>query len=173
MKHRPTNTHWIEIVKKSGPVGELNPGLLDVRSRTLPLSHTGSQRSKGYPWDRCDPVWLSGKVLDRTSRGPGFNSPTGPDFFTISIQCVFVGRCFIVNLINYFTGLYHLLWSSHALFGVSHCLRLAKVKLIGHPQIFLIFFFFLATFDFHRVCGSARFEEKGAVSSLRCGPFSV
>ena len=44
-----------------------------------------------YPWDHCDPVWRSGKVLDRTSRGPkkrpGFNSPTGPDFFTISIQC--------------------------------------------------------------------------------------
>ena len=26
-KHWLTNTHWIEIVKKSGPVGELNPGL--------------------------------------------------------------------------------------------------------------------------------------------------
>ena len=25
---------------------------------------------------------------------------------------------------------------THELFGVSHCLRLAKVKLIGHPQIF-------------------------------------
>ena len=41
-----------------------------------------------YPWDCCDPVWCSGKVLDRTSRGLGFISPTGPDFFTISIQCV-------------------------------------------------------------------------------------
>ena len=77
------------------------------------------------------------KVLDRTSRGPRFNSPTGPDFFTISIQCVFVSQCFFIYLINHFTGLYHLFWSSHALFGVSHCLRLAKVKLIGHPQIFL------------------------------------
>ena len=38
---------------------------------------------------------------------------------------------------NYLTGLYHLFWSSHALFGVSHCLHLAKVKLMGHPQIFL------------------------------------
>ena len=93
--------------------------------------------SLNYPWDRCDPVWRSGKVLDRTSRGPGFNSPTGSDFFTISIQCVFVSQCLIINLINYFTGLYHLFWSSHALLGVSHCLRLAKVKLIGHPQIFL------------------------------------
>ena len=37
-------------------------------------------------------------VLDRTSRGPGFNSWTGPDFFTISIQCVFVSQCFILNL---------------------------------------------------------------------------
>ena len=27
------------------------------------------------------------------------------------------------------------------LFGVSHCLRLAKVKLIGHPQIFLILYY--------------------------------
>ena len=36
--------------------------------------------SLNYPWDRCDPVWRSGKVLDRTSRGPGLNSPTGPDF---------------------------------------------------------------------------------------------
>ena len=43
----------------------------------------------------------------------------------------------IINLVNYLTGLYHLFWSSRALFGVSHCLRLAKVKLIGHPQIFL------------------------------------
>ena len=51
-----------------------------------------------YPWDRCDPMWRSGKVLDRTSRGPGFNSPTGPDFFTISIQCVFVSQCFIIKL---------------------------------------------------------------------------
>ena len=24
------------------------------------------------------------------------------------------------------------------MFGVSHCLRLAKVKLLGHPQIFLL-----------------------------------
>ena len=23
--------------------------------------------SLNYPWDRCDPVWRSGKVLDRTS----------------------------------------------------------------------------------------------------------
>ena len=71
MKHWLTNTHWIEIVKKSGPVGELKK------------------------------------------------------FFTISIQCVFVSQCFVVNLINYFTGLNHLFWSSHALFGVSYCLRLA------------------------------------------------
>ena len=36
-------------------------------------------------------------------------------------------------------GLYHVFWSSHTLFGVSHCLHLAKVKLrpIGNPQIFL------------------------------------
>ena len=40
-KHWLTNTQFIEIVKKSGPVGELNPGPLDVRSRTLPLRHTG------------------------------------------------------------------------------------------------------------------------------------
>ena len=40
---------------------------------------------------------------------------------------------------KFFTGLYHLFWSSHALSGVSHCLRLAKVKLIGHRQIFLNF----------------------------------
>ena len=39
-------------------------------------------------------------------------------------------------LINYLTILYHLFWSSHASFGVSHCLRLTNVKLIGHPQIF-------------------------------------
>ena len=91
--------------------------------------------SLNNPWDRCDPVWRSGKVLDRTSRG--FNSSTGPDIFATSIQCVFVSQCFIINLINYLTGLYHLFWSSHALFGVSHCLNLAKVKLIGHPQIFL------------------------------------
>ena len=47
MKQWLTNTHCIEIVKKSGPGGELNPRPLDVRSRTLPLSHTGSQRSQG------------------------------------------------------------------------------------------------------------------------------
>ena len=28
----------------------------------------------------------------------------------------------LINLINHFTGLYHLFWSSHAMFGVSHCL---------------------------------------------------
>ena len=78
-------------------------------------------------------LWL----CDFQSKSPGFNSPTGPDFFTLSIQCVFVSQCFFINLINHFTGLYHLFWSSHALFGVSHCLRLAKVKLTGHPQIFL------------------------------------
>ena len=54
--------------------------------------------SLNYPWDRCDPVWRSGKVLDRTSRGPGFNSPTGPDFFTTSIQCVFVSQCFFMGI---------------------------------------------------------------------------
>ena len=87
--------------------------------------------SQNYPWNRCDPVWRSAKVLDQTSRGPGFNSLTGPDFVTISIQCVFVSQYFIINLINYLTGMYHLFWSSHALFGVSHCfaLHLAKVKL--------------------------------------------
>ena len=31
----------------------------------------GILTSISYPWDRCDPVWHSGKVLDRTSRGPG------------------------------------------------------------------------------------------------------
>ena len=44
----------------------------------------------------------------------------------------------LFNLINYLTDLYHLFWFSHALFGVSHCLRLVKVKLLGHPQIFLV-----------------------------------
>ena len=82
--------------------------------------------SLNYPWDRCDPVWRSGIVLDRRSRSPGFNSP---DFFTISIQCVYVSQCFIINLLNYLTGLYHLFWSSQTLFGVSHCLRLAKWSL--------------------------------------------
>ena len=46
-KEALANKHWIEIVKKSGPVGELNPGPLDVWSRTLPLRHMGSQRSHG------------------------------------------------------------------------------------------------------------------------------
>ena len=46
-KHWPTSTHWIEIVKNSGSVGELNPGPLDFRSRTLPLRNMGSQRSQG------------------------------------------------------------------------------------------------------------------------------
>ena len=55
--------------------------------------------SLNYPWDRCDPVWRSGKVLDWTWRGPGFNSSMGPDFFTISIQCVLVSQCFIIYLI--------------------------------------------------------------------------
>ena len=63
------------------------------------------------------------------------------DFFTISIQRVFVSQRFIIYLINYLIGLYYLFWSSHALFGASHCLRLAKVKLIGHPQIFLILYY--------------------------------
>ena len=42
-------------------------------------------------------------------------------------QCVFVSQCFIINLINYLTGLNHFSWSSHALFD-SHCFRL-----IGDP----------------------------------------
>ena len=43
---RLADTQWTEIVKKSGPVGELNLGpLVDVRSRTLPLHHTDSQLS--------------------------------------------------------------------------------------------------------------------------------
>ena len=71
--------------------------------------------SQNYPWGRCDPVWRSGKVLNRTSRGPGFNSLMGPDFFTNSIQCVFVSQYFIIYLIDYLTGLYHLFWSLHAL----------------------------------------------------------
>ena len=52
--------------------------------------------SLNYTWDSCDPVWRSGKVLDRTLGGPGFNSSMGPDFFTISIQCVFVSQCFFI-----------------------------------------------------------------------------
>ena len=48
MKHWLTNTRWIEIQKKSGPVRELNPGPLDVRSRTLPQRHTGSQQSQTH-----------------------------------------------------------------------------------------------------------------------------
>ena len=54
---------------------------------------------KSYSWDCRDPVWCSSKVLDRTSRGPRFNSARGPDFFTISIQCVFVSQCFIIDFI--------------------------------------------------------------------------
>ena len=27
--------------------------------------------SLNYPWDRCDPVWLSGKVLDRHREARG------------------------------------------------------------------------------------------------------
>ena len=46
-----------------------------------------------------------------------------------------------INDTNQLTGLYHLFWSSHALFGVWHCLCLAKVKLVGHPQIFLILYY--------------------------------
>ena len=46
-KHWLTNTHWIEIVKKSGPVGELNPAPPDVRPRTPPPRHTGPQRPQG------------------------------------------------------------------------------------------------------------------------------
>ena len=37
--------------------------------------------SLNQPLDSCDPVWRSGKVINRTSRDPGFNSLTGPDFF--------------------------------------------------------------------------------------------
>ena len=48
-KHWLTNTHWIEIVKKSGPVEELNPGPLDLWSRALPLrkkkDHSGPKGS--------------------------------------------------------------------------------------------------------------------------------
>ena len=39
-KHWLANTHWIEIVKKLGPVGELIPGPLDFWSRTL-ICHCG------------------------------------------------------------------------------------------------------------------------------------
>ena len=60
MKHWLTNTLRIEIVKKSGPVGELNPGPLDVRSRTLPLRHTGSQRSQRVIMNSQDFITIPG-----------------------------------------------------------------------------------------------------------------
>ena len=73
----------------------------------------------------------------------GMVKKSGPvkDFFTISIQCVFISQCLIINFVNYLTGLYQLFRSAQALFGVSHCLRLAKVKLIGHSQIFVILYY--------------------------------
>ena len=51
--------------------------------------------SLNYPWDRCDPVWRSGKVYDRTSRG------LSSILQSISIQCVFVSQCFFINLIDF------------------------------------------------------------------------
>ena len=45
------------------------------------------------------PCGAVAKVLDRTSRGPWFNSPMGPRWVTISIQCggVFVWVCVWVS----------------------------------------------------------------------------
>ena len=40
MKHRQTGTHWIEIMKQSGPIG-LNPRLPNFQTRISPC-HTGS-----------------------------------------------------------------------------------------------------------------------------------
>ena len=40
--------------------------------------------SLNYPWDRCDPMWRSGKVLYRTSRGPGVRFSDGSWFFSLS-----------------------------------------------------------------------------------------
>ena len=63
-----------------------------VYSKVIPIVMK-SWLVKNYPWDHCDPVWCSGKVLDRTLRGPGFNSPTGLDFFHflnsvyVSVKC--------------------------------------------------------------------------------------
>ena len=88
-------------------------------------------------------------------------------FFTISIQCVLVSQCFIINLINYTTGSYHLFWSSHALFGVSHCLRLAKVKLIGHPQIFLILYY-VGRLRHRKWCTRNQFDMYSFVSQSWC-----
>ena len=39
--------------------------------------------SVNYPWDGCDPMWRSGKVLDRTLRGPG-SIPRRVPIFSLS-----------------------------------------------------------------------------------------
>ena len=106
---------WFEISEYSSNPGSKSKHLLEPKSQYQQQSYKICIRfrlavsevftrdddeiltSLNYPWDRCDPVWRSGIVLDRTSRGPGFNSPTGPDFFTLSFQCVFVSQCFIIN----------------------------------------------------------------------------
>ena len=96
-----------------------------------------------YPWDRCDPMWRSGKVRERTSRSQGFNSSTCPDFFTISIQCMLVSQCFIYLFNIVIISLACIIYSDPR----THCLvfrivlHLAKVKLISHPQIFLILYY--------------------------------
>ena len=81
-----------------------------------------------YPRDCCDPMWRIGEFLDRTSRGPGFNSPMGPDFFTISIQCAFVSQCFIINLKIYlfhFSYLFPEIW-------IVNISKLTKINTLFH-----------------------------------------
>ena len=67
-----------------------------------PLRHQGCNEiltNLRYPWDTTViPCGTMVKVFNRTSRGQDFNSPMGPNLFTISIQCVFINQCFIINL---------------------------------------------------------------------------
>ena len=84
-----------------------NHNIMNLEAFRHNIMNLGNQNSK-YSW----------RIRDLENRQTGTQ-------FTNSV---------LMYKINRFTGLYHLFCSSHALFGVSHCLRLAKVKLIGHPQ---------------------------------------
>ena len=83
---------WAQVRQHYNPEKEVLQVRWDEHDFQLQYRHVNN-----LSLSRMGHLRRRGKDLDRTSRGPGFNSPTGPDFFTISKQCVFVSQCFIIK----------------------------------------------------------------------------
>ena len=93
--------------KKSGPVGDLT-------------------RTSRLPEENFCPA----------NERPRFN-PRQVLIFSFSHLVRASYQYIVIDINNTFISLHRLFWSSHALLVFRIVLRLAKVKLIGYPQIFL------------------------------------